>query len=251
MSVKRQSQDWEELANLDAYWAILSSPQGKYGKWNMGEFFRSGEVEIAGIMAQAEQLGYPTGRERALDFGCGVGRLTRALSQHFRYCDGVDISEAMIAKARELNGTLPDCTFTVNKREDLDAFPDDHFDLIYTSLVLQHLPNRQAILSYLAEFIRTLKADGMLVFQLPRHIAAKRRLQPRRRAYSFLRALGFSEHLLYNRLGLNPIRMSFIPENEVDAFLRSIDAQILHSVKTSTPDYESATYYVTHLRHTP
>lgn len=36
----------------------------------------------------------------ALDFGCGVGRLMRALSGYFTHCPGVDISERMVREAR-------------------------------------------------------------------------------------------------------------------------------------------------------
>jgi ubiquinone/menaquinone biosynthesis C-methylase UbiE len=96
-------------------------------------------------MGSAARLGYPSGREAALDFGCGVGRLTRALAKDFRRCYGVDISESMIAKARELNQSLPGCEFVLNTQGDLALFPDNHFDMIYTCRVLQHLPSRATI----------------------------------------------------------------------------------------------------------
>lgn len=40
-------------------------------------------------------------RKHALDFGCGVGRLTQALAAHFDEVTGVDISPSMIKLAKK------------------------------------------------------------------------------------------------------------------------------------------------------
>ncbi len=145
MSLRRQKQEWEELGNMDPYWAILAQAGRKFGKWDTNEFFATGAQEIARVMESTADLGYPSGREVALDFGCGVGRLTRALAKYFQQCYGVDISESMVAKAKEINRSFPNCSFFVNTEEHLSTFADDCFDLIYTNLVLQHLPRKATI----------------------------------------------------------------------------------------------------------
>src|SRR5690242_4971973 len=113
-----QKRDWEEIAGEDALWAILSYTDRKFGAWDREEFFRTGEEEIGELMLRARELDRPGGRARALDFGCGVGRLTRALSEHFESCLGLDISETMVNGARELNADRPGCEFEVNARPD-------------------------------------------------------------------------------------------------------------------------------------
>src|SRR5215472_10539124 len=113
-------QDWEELATLDPLWAILSDDSRKFDGWQQRDFFDTGASEIATLMKVGAELGYPKNFDRALDFGCGVGRLTRALGEHFVSCIGVDISSRMIAIARELN---PDCEFEMLDREQLQTFP--------------------------------------------------------------------------------------------------------------------------------
>ncbi len=40
---------------------------------------------------------------KALDFGCGVGRLTQALADYFNEVAGVDVSPTMVNKALEYN----------------------------------------------------------------------------------------------------------------------------------------------------
>ena len=54
-------------------------------------------------------------------------------------------------------------------------------------IVLQHVPDREAIESYVREFCRVLRPGGLAVFPLPSHIPAIFRLQWRRRLYLGLR----------------------------------------------------------------
>src|SRR5207248_4370527 len=58
------------------------------------------------------------------------------------------------------------CHFVVNPANDLTLFPDDSFDLIYSSLVLQHMRPEYS-LNYIKEFLRVLAPGGLLVFQIP------------------------------------------------------------------------------------
>jgi SAM-dependent methyltransferase len=246
-SLRRHQRDWEDLGDLDPCWAILAYPERKFGRWDLDEFFSSGEVEIGRLAADMQRLGYPAKRERALDFGCGVGRLTRALVSHFRHYYGVDVSAPMIAAARKLNTAFPNCEFVLNGDPDLRMFPRGHFDLIYSVLVLQHLPTRAAIAAYVADFVRALAPGGLLVCQIPSHIPLRRRLQPRRRLYGILRTFGIAPHVLYHRLGLFPMRMTSMPEPDVRALLTAAGARVLEvreDAMASTA-IESRTYYVT------
>ena len=245
MSLRKHKQDWEDLGNVDPLWAIFSQPERKYNKWDINEFFITGDRDVSSVMECAVRLGHPAGREIALDFGCGVGRLTRALARYFRHCYGVDVSESMIAKAKELNRSVPNCEFLVNVTENLSIFNENAFDLIYAKWVLQHLPSTMMIRSYIAEFIRTLKPAGLLVFQLRTHLSFKTRLQLGRRLYTVLRALRLNEQFLYERLRLNPIRVIAIPGQEVIDLLKAIGAQILEVQTYAVPSGRGKNFYVT------
>ena len=246
-SLRRHQRDWEDLGELDPYWAILAYPERRFGRWDLDEFFRTGAEEIARLEAEMQRLGRPARRERALDFGCGVGRLTRALATHFQRSFGVDVSAHMVATARTLNSAFPNCEFVVSGHPDLRMFPDDHFDLIYSVLVLQHLPTRAAMVAYLADFARVLAPGGLLVCQIPSHIPLRRRLQPRRRLYAILRSLGFGPRVLYNRLGLFPMRMTALAEQDVRDRLTAAGARVLEARRDlmASTAIESRTYFVT------
>jgi SAM-dependent methyltransferase len=229
MTLTGHRRDWEDLATLDPYWAILSHPERKHWRWDAEEFFSAGQAEVDAVLETAAELGYPRARGAALDFGCGVGRTTQALGRHFGTAVGVDISAAMIARARELNSAIPNTRFVLNTDEDLRLFDDASFDLVYSTAVLQHLPSEALIRGTMAELVRLLRPNGLLVFQLPSFMPVAYRLQLGRKAYLLLRRLGVSPEWLYGRLGLQPMRMRFLPEQAVVRRLERLGARVLHT----------------------
>jgi hypothetical protein len=81
--LSRHKQEWEELASVDPLWAILTSSDRLGGGWELAEFFETGEAEISEMLKVADDLGEPVRRVRALDFECGVGRLSPPLAERF------------------------------------------------------------------------------------------------------------------------------------------------------------------------
>jgi SAM-dependent methyltransferase len=166
MRLARLRRHWNELGRRDPLWAILTAPDKKGNKWSVDEFLRTGRDEIAALMAHLERLPVTVSRRRALDFGCGVGRLTRALADYFEDVIGVDIAASMVDAARQLHRDVDRCRFVVNETDSLATCAPESVDLVYTRLVLQHIHPRY-IRKYLAEFMRVLAPGGVLVFQLP------------------------------------------------------------------------------------
>lgn len=165
MDVKDAQQDWDAFARSDALWAILTEP-GKRGRWQSEEFFQTGVREVDKLLAYLHSLGVGPRRGRALDFGCGVGRLTQALCAHFEEVHGVDVAPSMIELANHYNKHGGKCMYHVNDRPALHLFTDVSFDLVYSSITLQHIEPKDSI-EYIREFARVLVHGGVLVFQLP------------------------------------------------------------------------------------
>ena len=166
MNLDDLKKHWNTFAKTDPYWAILTDPSKKDGKWDIEEFFQTGTEHIKSIIAYIESLNLKLQKGSALDFGCGAGRLTQALCPFFAQCSGVDIAPAMIDLARTLNRYGEKCSYHVNTKSDLSLFSSNYFDFIYTWLVLQHI-EPSYVKEYLKEFLRVLKPGGLLIFQLP------------------------------------------------------------------------------------
>lgn len=154
--------DWDSLAARDAFWAILTDGSKAGGKWDVAEFMATGDTEVETVMDHLARIGcIPDIDGAALDFGCGVGRLTQPLAQYFASCVGVDISKQMIQRAESLN-RYSHCRYMTISDTRL-PFADASFLFIYSNIVLQHMPQRLSK-EYLREFIRVLAAGGVLVF---------------------------------------------------------------------------------------
>jgi len=161
-------QQWEALGADDPYWAVLTDPSKKDGGWNKVDFFQTGIDEIESLLKKTSHLGIQLRFELALDYGCGVGRLSRALSTSFRRVLGVDISDAMLSEARSANAGFDNIQFLRNDGGSLPFVADGTIDLVYSNIALQHSPRKnQRIL--IKEFCRILRPGGALIFQTPSH----------------------------------------------------------------------------------
>ena len=162
----RTGRNWDHLGQIDPMWAILTDPSKFGGRWSQDEFFAFGLSEIDDLMCRLGRLDSSIGHARALDFGSGIGRLSRALCHYYERVDGVDVAPSMIEAADKHNPFPERCAFHLNVAADLSLFADDTFDLIYSNIVLQHIPPRLSK-RYLREFERCCKPGGLIVFQLP------------------------------------------------------------------------------------
>src|SRR5262249_36019549 len=149
-----QARDWDDLAELDPFWAVLSEPAFTHGHAGADAFFSTGAGEVSGALDVARELGRPARFGSALDFGCGVGRLSRALAARFERCTAVDVSPKMLDVARRLNEDVPNIEFVLNDRPDLGLFESGSFDFVYSSIVLQHLRSRGEIERFISELVR-------------------------------------------------------------------------------------------------
>jgi len=157
--------NWEYFGTTDPLWGVLSKRKARNNGWDLDEFFRTGVVEVADLMKRVDRHLPGLKRQDALDFGCGVARLTRPLAEQFATVTGIDISRPMLDKARSF-GVPDNLTLVYNTKSDLSVLLDETFDFVLCHIVLQHMPPALA-LGYLAEFYRVLKPGGGLVFTLP------------------------------------------------------------------------------------
>ncbi len=165
MNLKTNTKYWNNLGKHDPFWAVLTDHDKKDGKWKRSDFFREGELEVKKLLNELERSKIFFSRDKALDFGCGVGRLTQALSKHFKHTTGVDAATSMVKLAEKLKQNK-DVEYILNNENNLNIFRSNTFDFIYSNKTLQHIPQKYS-LNYISELFRVLKKNGVLVFNLP------------------------------------------------------------------------------------
>ncbi len=151
--------DWNRRAAEDAYYYVAFGRKQQ----DDDEFFATARDVVKGLTAEWKRL---PGRAAALEIGCGPGRLMRPLAAVFSEIHGVDVSDQMIRRARELLRHTPNAHPHSTTGSDLALFPDGKFDFVYSYAVFQHIPSREVVFQYLREAWRVLKPGGILRCQL-------------------------------------------------------------------------------------
>lgn len=158
--------NWNKLGSEDPLWAISSHDDKKGGKWGLDDFFAEGTGTIQFLFDEMKSNGVSFNEGKALDFGCGVGRLTQALAARFQETHGVDIADTMIHTAERLNRFKNRCFYHVNQSPDLSLFPENSMDFVLSLITLQHIP-RDYSRQYIQEFFRISRPGGVVYFQVP------------------------------------------------------------------------------------
>jgi len=157
---ERMRRFWDERARENAAWYVDTSLE--YDAPDMQRFFETGRVVVRHALHGAPVQ--PTRWEVALEIGPGLGRIALALADDFERVIGIDVSEEMVTRARELV-LDPRVTFHVGDGLTLAPVADDSVDLVTSFTVLQHLPSKDLVLGYLAEASRVLRSGGVAALQ--------------------------------------------------------------------------------------
>jgi len=157
--------DWDARAAADAEHAIYTGD----APGDLEDFDQSGRANYDQLIRPYLPVlleGRPAGACRALEIGCGIGRMTRWLAREFGAVDALDVSPEMIAGARRRLGGCANVALHVGSGYDLEPLPDASFDLVFSYIVFQHVPSREVIAAYVREAGRVLKPRGVFKFQV-------------------------------------------------------------------------------------
>jgi len=175
---KTQARNWETFGRRDPLFGVLSDPAKANGRWDVDEFFNSGRAHVAKLFRILAEHGVTVTAGQALDFGCGVGRLTLPIGERFEHTVGVDVAPSMIRLAQRHNTAASRCEFVVNTDPDLRRFQAGTFDFVHSCLVLQHIPPDVST-RYIAEFLRVARPGGLVVFQVPAGVFTEQEIDVR------------------------------------------------------------------------
>jgi ubiquinone/menaquinone biosynthesis C-methylase UbiE len=156
--------DWNERAREDANYYVAFGRRDQ----DDNEFLSTAADVVRDLEGEMKRLpkDIPISARRALEIGCGPGRLMRPMSRHFGEIHGIDVSDEMIAQAKHKLSDIPWAHAHHASGSDLAQFPSDHFDFVYSYAVFQHIPSAEVVFSYLRETVRVLKPGGFARFQI-------------------------------------------------------------------------------------
>lgn len=161
MRPERLRRRWDHRAEADARFYIKADRTD----WTDDEFLASGEADVARFVDPVLDLA--PARGVALDIGCGLGRLSRALASRFESVEAVDISREMIARAEAFSPPSPaNLVFSVCEGDGSLPNRTASIDFAFSYLVFQHLPRVSLVARYLGELARVLRPGGVARVQL-------------------------------------------------------------------------------------
>jgi 2-polyprenyl-3-methyl-5-hydroxy-6-metoxy-1,4-benzoquinol methylase len=199
--------DWERLAAREPYWAVLTDDKYRSSTITEGalqEFFASGESHVALLFEVVRTRLDPTfAPERALDYGCGVGRVAIPLGKVCREVVAVDVAPTMLAQARRHAAAQGVSNVDFVLSDDELSGVSGSFDFVHSYIVLQHLPPARG--EKIAErVVALLAANGIGALHLSYHVPMSRFQRAKRRARQSVPLANAAANLLRGRSPSHP-----------------------------------------------
>ena len=164
-------EDWNDRAEES-----LTHSNSWHASADVETFYRDGGLFAKEFMEPVlGRLGFTPKGKRALEIGCGIGRLFPGCAAlGFEEIWGVDVSPAMVEQARQLC-PVPHAKVILGDGQDLGDFADASVDYCYSYNTFPHVPDERILWRYVGEVQRVLRQGG--VFQL--HFRASNPLKAR------------------------------------------------------------------------
>jgi glycosyltransferase involved in cell wall biosynthesis len=163
--------DLQKLLDLLAGGGAVSASYGGAAfaeKVEQGDYVRfesSGDSDIAELIGAAAQCNIVLSDGGGwLDYGCGVGRTTRAISRMGRKVTGYDLSPIMTSVGETAFLSVQgaeQCSY-------VNSISSNSYDVIASLNTFQHLPKEYAI-SALKQLVSALKSDGTAIVHVATH----------------------------------------------------------------------------------
>ncbi len=246
--VENPDQDWSEFGKTDPYFAVLTSDDFRKDhltQENLALFYQSGEEYVDRALSTIRQHFDPEFEPaRALDFGCGVGRLTIPLARIAKTVTGVDVSEAMLNEAQVRCAQLGVNNIRFAKSDDQLSAISGKYDLILSSLVFQHIPPTRGEKIFF-RLLSQLSEDGVCIVQFLYH-------RPHQRFYRFYYWLRQNIPLFKNIVNLcqgKPVTAPFMQMNAYNlgrlfSIIRQAQGKKVFCQMEEHGGFESVTVYV-------
>lgn len=222
--VSSTDRQWQKWGAQNPYFGIVGIETKEFETRWRERFFETGKVHMDLVFDQLKRYdSLPEGRAKALDFGCGAGRLLLQLADRFDAIVGVDVSQDQLALAKQnVTGNAPRLLTSLDQL----SGEAGTFDFVNTFVVLQHIRPEQGY-QIIDKLLKLLRPGGSFAIHftvgdtrdLRRRLNwARYRIPPLHWAYNLSRRRPFSEPIMeMNKYDLSKVGMIFM-QNDVGRF---------------------------------
>jgi SAM-dependent methyltransferase len=216
-ALRSERDRWEKLAR-DPYYAVLTDEEHREGRMSAADrqrFDRSGHEDLTQTVEEIRRfVAADFAPRRAIDFGCGVGRLTVPMAELAGEVVALDISRIMLEEARRNCAAkgLANVQFAFSD-EYLATFDParDLVDFVHAYIVFQHMPTGAGL--WVADaLIQRLAPGGVGAL----HFTYARRAPLLRRVVNRLRRVVPGVNALVNLVQGRRLSQPLIPMNAYD-----------------------------------
>ena len=206
---------WTLLGSEEPHWSVISAERFKRSELagHEAEFYASGQGDVDLFLAFLARNGVDAERlQRVLEYGCGLGRVTRFLAQRFPQVVGCDISPTHLQQARAYLAGTDTHNVELQRITTLaDIGGPVDLDAIFSVIVLQHNPP-PVIVAILTKLLRRLRPGGIAYFQVPTHAVDYR--------------FNLDDYLAHG-LAARHIEMHFVPQRRIFRIASETGCEVL------------------------
>lgn len=124
-------------------------------------FYLKRKMELQ-ILQKMVKMAKPDSKKKIADIGCGEGFLIKEIPVGEKII-GIEISTTALRRAKKIVGFKKNVFLIQGDAQKL-PIPDNYFDIILCSEMLEHVPDTQIVLK---EFNRILTKSGLLIVSIP------------------------------------------------------------------------------------
>jgi SAM-dependent methyltransferase len=165
------SNSWEEKAKENPLFAVMTTPDlidadpEQFSPEMLETFFAKGRrVFSAHIAPRIPLIDTGVAVPYLVEYGCGVGRILKAVLEAGYPCSGIDVSPTMLRHCESLVPGVKSLHL-LDERNHCDL-PDESADLVYTFAVLKHIHRLSIYEAAVHEMTRVLKPGGVLLINV-------------------------------------------------------------------------------------
>jgi cyclopropane fatty-acyl-phospholipid synthase-like methyltransferase len=150
-------------------WAVATCEGREHdglNPWTIDDLRAAGRSDCSDIMHHWNDYGRLDGGV-CIEIGCGAGRLTSGLIDHFDRVLGIDVSPDQVEVAKRVLGdNVSRVTFSIVEDPVIDVAPESCSAMISTQ-VFQHFSEYSGIVAYLRATYSALQPGATICFQIP------------------------------------------------------------------------------------